>query len=500
MAEVAAAVFPIALPIAFLLLQGAVLVLWPALAGKVVNVFMVAAPLLAAAAALWRGRAEAQPARRGWWLVAAALAVWAVGALLNLRHEMVLGRANEMYPDSMLAFNLAAVPIIFLFASEWRPAGRRLVRGVDAVLALALGCTHFRFTWVMLISSAVPDAAGVAAMILIVWLYDAQNLFLVAAALVRWAAAVDDRERDLFRAIVACAVVYLAIGFYNNHYLAGDPAIGPEAALIVTGAFALLAVFALLGPAVAAMRRPNPRLVRAVRSASPLFLAGALLLVSLFLIRVDYLAGTAGILIAVVCQGLRSTVAQVRGNERDDPLLRDRSELQAIAWTDALTGIANRRYLDHALGGALSQQRAAGQPLSVLMIDIDHFKLLNDRFGHPAGDACLRAVAQALRQALVRPGDVLARYGGEEFFALLHEADPAGALVVAERLRAAVEALRIDNPDSPAKVVTVSIGAASASLAGPVTAAGLIAAADKSLYEAKGSGRNQIGGLAAALA
>ena len=118
----------------------------------------------------------------------------------------------------------------------------------------------------------------------------------------------------------------------------------------------------------------------------------------------------------MVCQGLRSTVVQVRGIERGDRLQRDRSELQAIAWTDALTGIANRRYLDHALGGAVSHQRAAGQPLSVLMIDIDHFKRLNDRFGHPAGDACLRAVAQglravaqALRQALVRPGDVLAR-------------------------------------------------------------------------------------------
>ena len=78
---------------------------------------------------------------------------------------MVLGRANEMYPDSMLAFNLAAVPITFLLASEWRPAGRRLVRGVDAVLALALGCAYFRFTWALLNSSGAPDAAGVTAMV-----------------------------------------------------------------------------------------------------------------------------------------------------------------------------------------------------------------------------------------------------------------------------------------------------------------------------------------------
>ena len=240
-------------------------------------------------------------------LGAGSIGIWAVGALLNLWHELVLGRANVMYPDSMLAFKLAAVPIAFLLASEWRPAVRRLIRSVDAVLALA--CAYFRFTWAMLNSSDAPDAAGVAAM---VWLYDAQNLVLAAAALVRCGAAADARERDLFRAIAAYAVVYLAIGFYNNHYLGGDPAIGLEAALIVTCAFALFAALALLGPAVAAVPRPNPRLVHAVRSASPLFLAGALLLVSLFLIRVDYLSGTAGILIAVVCQGLRSTVAQHR--------------------------------------------------------------------------------------------------------------------------------------------------------------------------------------------
>ena len=111
MADVAAIGLPVALPIAFLLLQGVVLTLWPALAGTVAYVFMVIAPLLAAAAALWRGRAEAQPARRGWWLVAGSITTWAVGAFLNLWHELVLGQANEMYPDSMLAFNLAAVPI-----------------------------------------------------------------------------------------------------------------------------------------------------------------------------------------------------------------------------------------------------------------------------------------------------------------------------------------------------------------------------------------------------
>jgi len=247
-----------------------------------------------------------------------------------------------------------------------------------------------------------------------------------------------------------------------------------------------------------ARRRDAGRLTRAVHSASPLFLAGTLLIVSLFLIRVDYGFGAAGVLVAVLGYGLRSTAAQMRHIERADVLQRDRSELQAIAWTDALTGVANRRFLDRALAGGWRSERDASQSLSVLMIDIDHFKLLNDRCGHAAGDACLRAVAQALRLALVRPVDVLARYGGEEFAALLPEADAAGARVVAERLRSAVLALAISNPDSPLGIVSVSIGAASALLPPRASAAALVEAADKALYEAKCAGRNQVRAAVAA--
>ena len=101
-------------------------------------------------------------------------------------------------------------------------------------------------------------------------------------------------------------------------------------------------------------------------------------------------------------------------------------------------------------------------------------------------------MARTLRQALVRPADVLARYGGEEFIALLHEADAAGAQVVAERLRLAVQALAIANADSPTGLVTVSIGAASVALPTETPAAALLAAADKALYEAKCAGRNQV--------
>jgi diguanylate cyclase (GGDEF)-like protein len=482
----------IALPASFLLLQLAVFVLLPRWAESAAYIAMVAAPLLAGVAAWRRGLAEQPRARLGWRVTALALAVWALGALGNLWHEMILGRRDEMYRDAMLAFNLAVVPVTFLLASGWQSNGRRLVLAIDALLALTLGYAYFLFTWAMLTARGAPDEAGVQTML---WLMDAQNLVLALGALIRWAAAEDEPERDLFRTLAAYTGGYFAVAFVNNHFVAANPAYGAQESSIVSIVFALVAWLALRGPASAARSavRPEPhrrrRFSQAVQGASPLFLAGILLIVALFLIRVDYPAGTAGVLIAVLGYGWRSTVAQVEHIERADQAQRDRSALQAIAWTDALTGVPNRRYFDRMLDGG---DLRASRLLSALMIDIDHFKSLNDRYGHPAGDACLRDVAHAMRQALVRPGDVLARYGGEEFVVLLAEADASGAQVVAERMRAAVEALGVANPDSPFRVVTVSIGTASAALPAGADATELIEAADRALYEAKCAGRNQV--------
>jgi len=482
----------ILVPVVFLLLEGAFLVFLPHLAGPAAYVLMVAAPLLAALACIWRGVTEVAPARAAWFVLAAALSIWSLGAFSNLWQELVLGNANLMYRDSSLAFNLAAVPITFLIASEWQPAGRRLVRVFDALLALTLGVAYFLLAWAMLTARGAPDLAGVTVM---VRLEDAENFFMLAGALARWLAADDDAERDLFRSLCLYLALYTTLIVCNNHVIAGDPRFGPEYGVLITLAFALLAGFALHGPATVMPLHPWPGLVRVVRVASPLVLSGVLLIVSLFLIRVNYAAGAAGILIAVIGYGLRNTVAQMRHIERGDTLQRERSELQTLAWTDALTGVPNRYFLDEALDRVWRRDLRARRPLAVLMIDIDHFKLLNDSYGHPAGDACLRQVARVLQNALVRPGDVLARYGGEEFIALIQDADAAGGQIVGERLRAAVEGLRIEHRGSPFGVVTISVGVASATPVGDTVATSLIQVADRALYDAKCAGRNQVRSL-----
>jgi len=235
----------------------------------------------------------------------------------------------------------------------------------------------------------------------------------------------------------------------------------------------------------------SPLVVSVVRSGSPILLALALLAASLFLVRVDYLWGCIGILIAVLGLGVRVMLSQVLQMERANALQRETSALKTMAWTDALTGIPNRLFFTEALARLWRGERSRERP-AILMIDIDHFKLLNDRYGHPAGDGCLQAVAQALQRALVRPDDVLARYGGEEFIVLLRDNSESGVRVVAERLHAAVLSLAIENPDSPDRIVTVSIGAASAELTDENTAVRLVESADRALYEAKCAGRNRV--------
>jgi two-component system, sensor histidine kinase LadS len=151
--------------------------------------------------------------------------------------------------------------------------------------------------------------------------------------------------------------------------------------------------------------------------------------------------------------------------------------------------VRNRQFFDRQLGTEWSNAERRTATLSLLMIDIDHFKKINDDHGHPFGDVCLQAVASALQEALRRPGDVVARYGGEEFAVLLPCIDEAGAEAVAQRLRAAVAALALTH-DGRHVPLTCSIGVHSVPSVAACTAAQVISGADQALYAAKRRGRN----------
>ncbi|MDD9970227.1 MAG: GGDEF domain-containing protein [Myxococcales bacterium] len=172
----------------------------------------------------------------------------------------------------------------------------------------------------------------------------------------------------------------------------------------------------------------------------------------------------------------------------ENTMLREQFEKAALY--DALTSIHNRRWLDETLPRLLSRHRHANRPLSVGLIDVDHFKRFNDDHGHEAGDEVLKAVAKTLQDKL-RPTDLVARYGGEEFVLILPDTDLPGAHCAAERLRKAVETTTVTTPSGDAlPSVTISMGLSR--MEAEHDPAQLLKACDQALYRAKDNGRNRI--------
>lgn len=175
----------------------------------------------------------------------------------------------------------------------------------------------------------------------------------------------------------------------------------------------------------------------------------------------------------------------------EEALQRANRQLEQLALHDPLTGLANRRKFVERFTYEIARADRFRMPPSLLMIDVDHFKAINDQHGHLAGDACLRSLAARLAES-VRAIDLVARFGGEEFVALLPETSMDQSLIAAERIRSKVEAQPVDiGEGTPAVAITISVGAASAADATP-TLDEILARADEAVYSAKRAGRNQV--------
>jgi diguanylate cyclase (GGDEF)-like protein len=188
---------------------------------------------------------------------------------------------------------------------------------------------------------------------------------------------------------------------------------------------------------------------------------------------------------------LRARVAEQTAELQDTVKLLEaaNTQLEALSLEDDLTGIANRRSFERAIADEWNRARRHEQPLALVLLDLDHFKDLNDRCGHPAGDDCLRRVGAFLAQAIKRSGEIVARYGGEEFAILLPGVESDIAIRVAETLRDGIERLNI--PYSPGgRRMTASCGVASMTPRANASSDNLVASADRALYAAKHSGRN----------
>jgi diguanylate cyclase (GGDEF)-like protein len=185
--------------------------------------------------------------------------------------------------------------------------------------------------------------------------------------------------------------------------------------------------------------------------------------------------------------------AVVRARVKTHLTLKAQSDLlRQMAFVDGLTGVANRRCFDEQL--LIEWRRGArhSRPVSLLLLDVDHFKRYNDRYGHQMGDDCLRRLAAAIEGGVCRPGDLVARYGGEEFACILPETGIDGALKVAQGIEQRVRALQIEHADSDAgNVVTLSVGVAMSVPQPEGDPLRLLGLADVQLYQAKRSGRGR---------
>ena len=178
--------------------------------------------------------------------------------------------------------------------------------------------------------------------------------------------------------------------------------------------------------------------------------------------------------------------------ELEEQLREANQQLEAIAMRDGLTGLANRRGFDAAFASELRRAQRIGAPLALAVVDVDYFKRFNDTYGHQAGDVCLQAIAKAVEGALRRPADLAARWGGEEFVALLPNTIAAGGQLMAERIRAAVDALDLPHTGGIGGRITVSVGVAAFETVSAADGPALLAAADAALYAAKAAGRAMV--------
>ncbi|GGJ91797.1 GGDEF domain-containing protein [Pseudomonas matsuisoli] len=208
-------------------------------------------------------------------------------------------------------------------------------------------------------------------------------------------------------------------------------------------------------------------------------------------------AWASAVVVAIVIGGMGlfgwALVRQIRGTLRSEEELRQaRDVLEKLAMQDGLTGLANRRHFDLTIASEINRARRAETCVALLLIDIDHFKRFNDLYGHPAGDACIRAVADAIAGSASRAGELAARYGGEELAVLLPGANLSTARTLAERMRMAVRNLGVAHEGNALGVVTVSIGvhAMMPGEAEHTAVETLIQAADQALYRAKEEGRD----------
>lgn len=481
------------LVLAYLGLHAVCIKLSPAHAMAASYPFVILAPWLVFTVC-WRTRAHAVRTRLLWTLLCVALLIWEAGILFAAWEDLFQHIPLTVAYFSDFLFFGYGVPVLLAISSPTDEEHLSLFFWLDGLQALMTA-----FLTYVAIFSVVPfthQPLQPLSVSLLLITYNIENVALAAAATLRLIAHPHDGEKRRFY-LVLCSFlwVYTLCAFLYNHLTVS---LNEN-----TGVYDLLEELPLLFLALAtvffftqhkeepqsAQRKP---LALYIENASPIFFTVALLALGAVLVRQHFYIGMSGIVLALAVYCVRATLLQSRYMQAQQELQEARDLMEEVSLTDSLTGVANRRCFDHTLDVEWRRAVRRRSPLALLMIDVDYFKNLNDRYGHRYGDECLIQIAQALQAALPRSADLLARYGGEEFAAVLSATDRQGADTVARRMREFVRALNLENDTPIGQSVTISIGIAAYEFPNESSAAAFIEVADAALYRAKRRGRNRI--------
>jgi len=483
-----------------ILAQGALVVMDPQ-AAIASNVLIALEFLFAAIGCLWCAAGQNSETRTLWILVASGFFLSIAGQVEDTYELLMkIPQATASLPDFF--FLIYGIPVLLAISVTDDEADLRVLFWLDGAQAIVAAVLIYFQIFTILPSTGHVTAISATSLM---YVYNAENLTLAGAVTLRLFANPAPAKRRLYVALSiylwSYAVVASIVGYLE---LERNIAQGLQDVFWGLPCLLLLAVLSFWPDGSAAGDENNKGSNRSIAllldNLSPLLFTLVIVIMGARIAPVYPWIGFASITIAVALYGLRAALLQSKYLRSQQDLASSSralvdaiDRLQDISIRDGLTGIYNRRHFDEVLLAEWKRSIRTDKPLSLLLIDVDHFKKLNDRYGHPEGDECLKKIAEQLTKILRRSSDTLARYGGEEFAAILPQTTKESAQLIADAMRMSVEDLKIKNEGSKvARVVTVSIGVCSEKAILSRPAEELVNAADAALYRAKKRGRNRI--------
>ena len=446
--------------------------------------------LLAAFACAWRAFHCPTSIHTHWRLAAASLSFIFLAAAFEAPAEIFFRDVPTVATIGDFIFFSAFVPILLAITLPDEGLFDRFTFLLDSLQAAACSCLAYTALFGVFPFSSQPAHAMSYAPLEFV--YDAEYLVVVLLAALRFFLGTRNPSgRYFFRFLLLYTSLYAVTSGIYNHYVGKYSLTNGIDALndIPSAALALAAIFAPAAGTSSSLPASRPTLVRIIDNARPIFLSLALIGLSALVAIRHFAVAFAFIFSAFLVYSLRASHLQSKIEHAQAELEQSHKRLSEIAHLDSLTGVSNRRRFDQFFSMEWGRARRSRQPLSLLLIDVDNFKQINDTFGHQAGDECLCTLARLLSAALIRPADLIARFGGDEFAVLLPETNSLGASTVAVRIHASAQrhaAARTSH------ATTLSIGVATWNANEDSSPDELIYAADRALYAAKHNGRDRV--------